>query len=79
MRILDNESDRKLNRITIYLTVLEAQEMRDSLASLLSNKATQHEHVSNEDFQKEVTITIYDSHSIESYDQRSRRLIEHDV
>ncbi len=78
MRILDQESDASLNQITLYLTVSEAQELKDSLEMLLTSSAAHHEHVSSSDFKKELTLTIYDSQSIGSYDDRSQQIIRED-
>ena len=36
MRILDDNVSKALERVTLYLTISEAAEMRDSLQALLS-------------------------------------------
>ena len=79
MRILDDESDKALNRITLFLTSAEAAELRDSVKLLLADDSHHHEHVSSADFKKELTLTVYDSQSLESFDDRSKRLITFDT
>lgn len=79
MRILDEETNNPLHRVTLYLTLSEANELSDKVQSLLSATNVHHEHVSSEDYQKEVTLTIYENHPIDSFDERSRKLIKDDV
>ncbi|MEQ1921437.1 MAG: hypothetical protein ABL952_02910 [Pyrinomonadaceae bacterium] len=78
MRILDQESDKALKEIALFLTLSEAEELRDSLDSMLKN-GSHHEHLSSNDFEKELTIAIYPGKSIDSFDERARRLIDNDI
>ena len=78
MRILNNDKDEKINGITIYLTRSEAQELQDSMRDLLDNANHQHSHVPSEDYQKEVTICIYDVQDLQRFDERSKKLILED-
>lgn len=78
LRILDDESDKKANKITLYLTPDEAQEMKDSLEVLLENKKHHYEHIPDYDFKKEITICIYREDDLSSFDERSKKLILHD-
>jgi len=75
MRILDQDADKSINQITLYLTVLEAQELRDSIDSLLQNETHHHEHISSEDYKKEITMTIYDRLPLDSFDERSKKIV----
>ena len=59
----------------MLLTQREAEELRDSLQLLLANSAGRHEHISSEDYKKEITIAIHDPSSRDSFDTRSRTLI----
>jgi len=79
MRILDEQTSKALQQVIIFLTLSEARELNDKLESLLSDNGVHHEHVSSEDFQKEITLTIYENRPIESFDERSRRLILEDA
>jgi len=78
MRMLDETRDRSLSRITLLLTQAEAEELRDSLESVLRGGIGQHEHTPSEDFEKEITIALYDDAAIDSFNDRCRRLIKED-
>jgi hypothetical protein len=79
MRIYNLDSDKKVNKVIIYLTPDEAQEMRDSLELLINNKEKHHhEHIPDSDFKREITVCIYTECNISSFDERSRRLILRD-
>jgi hypothetical protein len=78
MRILNEANDESLSRIIVYLTLSEASELRDSLMSILETKS-HHEHIASADFKKELTISVYDPHRLESFDERSRTLIDEDI
>ena len=75
MRILDEEDDKKLDYVTIYLTQSEAKELRDSIAALCNDRHLHHVHVSAEDLQKEITVCVYSQDELGSFDDRSKRLI----
>lgn len=80
MRILDNDSDKKIDNITICLTKSEASELRDTLDSLLKNAKGNHGHVSDYDANKEITLCIYDQKDLDaSFHDRVKKLIIEDV
>jgi len=60
------------------LTASKASELRDSLEALLTNIGVHHSHVSNSDYTKALTVSIYDRQPIDSYDERAKRLILQD-
>ena len=78
MRILDEVTNRSCERIICYLTPAEAKDLRDSLDALLTGPADQHQHVSSEDYAKEITVCIYTLDNLSHFDPRSRLLIEED-
>jgi hypothetical protein len=61
MRMLDEEKDCAVSRCTILLTQKEAEELRDSIAAVLMGGAGSHEHIPSDDFQKEITVALYDA------------------
>lgn len=75
MRMLDEDRDSSLNRVTLYLTRSEASELRDSLDALMKDRRERHEHVPSEDYNKELTVCIYDAGDLKSFNERSKRLI----
>jgi len=79
VRILDQDADRSINAVTIYLTKSEASELKDSIEQVLADSLGRHEHVSSSDYTKEVSICIYDSDHLDvHFDQRSKKLILED-
>ncbi len=79
MRLLNEDTDSAFSRLTLLLTKAEASELRDSLEAILNSDAVaRHEHVPSEDFQKEVTISIYDESDISRFHERAQELIRAD-
>ena len=78
MRILDDESDKKLDNVSIFLTAEEARQLRSYLDQLLKNPKAHHSHLSSTDYQKEITICVYDMENLNSFDQRTKKLLKED-
>lgn len=78
MRILDCDNDRKLDEVLLFLTLSEARELRDSLKQLIESPMGNHSHISNEDFQKEITVCIYDEKKLVGFSERFKKLILED-
>ena len=78
MRLLDEDSDSKLGRVILYLTKAEAEELRDALNGILKNPVGNHAHVPSEDYQKEITVCIYDETLLTRFNERSIKLIKKD-
>ncbi len=80
MRILDRGHDRPLSKIGLFLTKDEALELRDSLTSLLENKARKgfHHHINNAEYSKEITLAIYSENDLSEFDKRTQHLIQDD-
>lgn len=75
MRLLDGDSDKKLDEVFLYLTKSEAKEMMGALKGLLQNPIGNHSHISNEDYNKEITVCIYDTKMLDGFSERSKTLI----
>ena len=79
MRILNQDKDESIKNLLILLTPEEASELRDDLEQLLSQNLSQnHAHISDYDFQREITIAIYKSDNCHFFDDRTKRLISED-
>lgn len=81
MRIYNLDSDKKVNKVVLYLTPDEAREMKDSLELLINNnKKHHHEHIPDRDsdFKREITICIYTEDNLSTFDERSKKIILHD-
>jgi hypothetical protein len=76
MRMLDENRDNSVDQATLLLTRSEAQELLDSLQSLLAKGQGQHAHVPSEDYQKELTIAIYEPGRVDGFNERCKKLIQ---
>ncbi len=79
MRILDEKSDKKLNTVSIFLTREEAEQLKSYLNQLLDNPKLHHVHLSTDDYQKEITVCLYDEKSLGSFHPRVIKLIKEDI
>jgi len=81
MRIYNEDAGKKINKVIIYLTPDEAQELKDSLQLMINNSEKHHhEHIPDreDDFKRQITVCIYKEDNISSFDERSRKLILND-
>ncbi|MCH1430188.1 MAG: hypothetical protein L7U87_05430, partial [Chlamydiales bacterium] len=71
MRILDDDSDRKLDTISIFLTKTEAEQMIGYLSDLIEDLEGStfppHSHFSSEDYQKEITLSVYNPEGLKGF------------
>jgi hypothetical protein len=78
MRILDKTTDKSANNICLYLTLDEANQLRDFLSELIEDPNQHHTHVEDFDSEKELTVAVYTESNLHQFDARSRRLIAED-
>ena len=79
MRILNDESDKKVNKVILYLTPDEAQEMKHALEQVISDsKKYHHKHILDSEYKREITVCIYKEDNLSSFDERSKKLILND-
>lgn len=78
MRILDNETDKKLDSVMLFLTRTELQQLLGYATQLLEKPSCDHCHLTNDDYQKEITICIYEPGKANNFDKRTQKLIECD-
>lgn len=78
MRILDDKSDKALDVVSIFLTTEEAKQLQSYLDQLLANPKMNHVHLSSNDYQKEITICLYDEKDLEAFHPRAIKLIKDD-
>ena len=79
MRMLNEDTDSKLDRVTVYLTNSEVKELIESLRQLLEKPSHNHHHVYSDDYRKELTICLYGVNRLSGFDERSRKLISEDI
>lgn len=78
MRILDENTDQSITNVTLYLTLSEAIEMRDSLQDPINGPLNNHSHISSDDHQKEITVCVYERENLNGFSERSKNLIIND-
>ncbi|WP_058487096.1 hypothetical protein [Defluviitalea phaphyphila] len=77
MRILDQEADKVIKNILLLLTPSEASELKDDLERILSeNKEGEHSHICDINYEHEVTIAIYEDETINSFNNRIKKLLK---
>jgi hypothetical protein len=80
MRILNLNTDAKVDNTILYLTKSEAQELIGYLENLLANPSNaNHHHLSADDYTKELTVCVYDTADLSGFDDRSKKLIANDI
>lgn len=75
MRILNSADNTPLNNICIYLTPAEATQMVGYLEQLLVEPG-EHFHLNDDEYQREITLTVYQAGNLKHYDERSKKLIQ---
>jgi hypothetical protein len=84
MRILDEQSDRWLDSVTLYLTPDEAEQLASYLEGLVEDPVgLHHAHLEEIDYEamrvvREVTVAVYVDENMDTFGERFRRLIETD-
>ena len=78
MRIYNEDEDKALSNISIFLTHDEGYQLISYLEELLKDPSYHHAHLSSNDYQKEITFCIYDDKNLDSFDPRTRKLIVDD-
>jgi hypothetical protein len=77
MRILDDEADEKLDSVSIFLTKDEMQQLIGYAKQLIEH-SSDHQHLSSNDYQKEITICIYNPENPGKFSPRVERLLRDD-
>ena len=76
MKIYDRDNKKVLDRITLFLTPEEARMLADYLTDLYEHPEHHHAHVTDEEYQNEITVAVYTKENIDSFDKESRNIIE---
>ncbi len=79
MRILDDKLDKKLDSVTLFLTRNELQQLIGFARQLIEKPSADHHHVSSDDYQKEITICIYDPENPGNFSPRIIKLLRDDT
>jgi len=76
MRMLDEDNNRPIDGLLLMLTPEEAAELRDTLDCLLTPPYKNHSHISDINYQREITVAIYTPDNIGSFAESVQRLIK---
>ena len=75
MRILNQVDNAPLNNITVYLTPAEALQAIGYLEQMLAEPKQHHFHLNDDEYRREITLTVDQPGNLDHYDERSRKLI----
>jgi hypothetical protein len=75
MRIYDSQNDKTIENITLYLTIDEARELHHDLSDLIERPIGNHAHVMSNDYQRELTVCVYDKDNLAMFDEKSKKVI----
>ena len=76
MRIFDVDNDQALSNVVLYLKNEEAKELLDSLTSLIGDgDFSAHSHITDLEFEHELTVVLYDEQKMDSLNERSKKII----
>ncbi|MBS0615696.1 MAG: hypothetical protein JSR58_03995 [Verrucomicrobia bacterium] len=78
MRIFNDEADCKLDSVTLFLTERELRQLISYARQLIERPLADHHHLSSEDYQKEITICIYNEEDSSNFSTRAQKLIKED-
>ena len=78
MRIYDEQNDKQLSSVTIYLAPAEAAELGSDAVALSENPNKHHSHISDENGERKITLAVYTQSNLGQFDENSRKIIEGD-
>jgi hypothetical protein len=71
MLIIDDEKEKSIDNIILMLKLEEAIQLTGAIDDLIENEKiggkTFHRHINNEEYTKEITISIYSNKSINEF------------
>lgn len=69
---------KSLSDVLLLLSTSEARELKNDIEQLLASEDMHHLHISSDDYQKEITISLLDGNEAESYHADIRAIIDPD-
>jgi hypothetical protein len=81
VRLLDEDSDRAVKSLALYLTPKEAQKARKALDELLASHESgkvEHVHIDDSEYEHHLTLVLYTPEQADRFQERWRRLIVED-
>jgi len=79
MRILDEKNNKSVSNLTVLLEKSEAIQLIGYLEELILVRAkSEHYHLNNADYTKEITVALYSDDNVEEFSDRYKLLIATD-
>ena len=75
MKIYDHENKKELESVTLFLTPDESLELASGAKDLSENPHKHHLHISNKNYNREITVAVYTNENIGHFNEESRRII----
>jgi hypothetical protein len=77
MRIFDEDNQKVINNVSLFLTVNETQEIWDSLEDLLNKfqNDADHTHINDPDYSHGITFCLYNENNLNSFTSRAIKII----
>ena len=79
MRIVNLKEKQTLDSLSIFFTKDEARQLISYLEVLIEDSSRQHSHLSSDDYQKEITLWIYDKKNFNELPPKVQKLIQEDT
>lgn len=78
MRIYNDDEDRTISEVTLYLTQRELLELRGAANQLLNNQNLDHWHIDDESYTHEITVVRYGDGTEKTFNPRAIETIDFD-
>jgi hypothetical protein len=77
MRIFDEDNQKVINNVSIFLAINEAQEIWDTLEDLLNKfqNDADHAHINDADYSHGITFCLYNENNLNSFSIRAKKVI----
>lgn len=77
MRIFNEDNQKAINNVSLFLTIEEAKEMFDSLEQLINNfkNDADHTHINDSEYKREIMVCLYSESNLQSFNKEIQKLI----
>ena len=79
MKILNLEDKKILSSVDLFFTKEEALQLISYLNDLIKNPSHQHSHLENDDYNREITVWLYDKENFDDLPPKVKILIEKNI
>ena len=78
MRLYDDDSDRTLSSVALYLTTSEIAQLYGLLGSMLTDIRVKDCRVGDEGYRHTLNVYLYSEHETTGFDRRQRTILTED-